>query len=231
MPAGTMCAVVPSAVGRLVGEWRAAGSPPQDGIGWPRQRWMAQFPAHVPVLAALPDRLSRPLVRQACRNAAGTPAAALDAFIAVMAWGYGRVGYGPFRVRRVLASIPDSGERLQAAADELARGGPTAAYALLGDSGVPRLPGLGPAFGTKFLYFCSPPGDRTALILDRLVAAWLRTNTGLRLNEARWSAPTYQRYLEVMSRWAAETAVTADELEACIFQAQARGTGSQWAHR
>ena len=192
---------------------------------------MAQFPAHVPVLTVLPDRLSRPLVRHACRNAAGTPAAALDAFIAVMAWGYGRVGYGPFRVRRVLASIPDSGERLQAAAGELARGGPTAAYALLGDGGVPRLPGLGPVFGTKFLYFCSPPGARTALILDRLVAAWLRTYTGLRLNEARWSAPTYQRYLEVMSRWAAETAVTADELEACVFQAQARGTGSQWAHR
>lgn len=101
----------------------------------------------------------------------------------------------------------------------------------LGDSGVPRLPGLGPAFGTKFLYFCSPPGDRTALILDSLVAAWLRTDTGLRLHEAHWSAPTYQRYLEVMSRWAAETAVTADELEACIFQAEARGTGSQWAHR
>jgi hypothetical protein len=100
---------------------------------------------------------------------------------------------------------------------------------LLGDSGVPQLPGLGPAFGTKFLYFCSPPGGRTALILDRLVAAWLRANTGLRLNEARWSAPAYQRYLEAMSRWAAETAITAEELEACIFQAHARGTSSQWA--
>jgi hypothetical protein len=229
MLADTMCAVVPSAVGRLVVEWRAAGSSSQDGIEWPRQRWMDQFPAHVPVLAALPDQLSRELVRQACRDAAGTPAAALDAFIAVMAWGYGRVGYGPYRVRRVLASVPDPGERLQAAAGELARVGPAAAYVLLGDSGVPRLPGLGPAFGTKFLYFCSPPGGRTALILDRLVAAWLRANTGLRLNEARWSAPAYQRYLEAMSRWAAETAITAEELEACIFQAQARGTSSQWA--
>jgi hypothetical protein len=224
-----MCAVVPSAVGRLVDEWRSAGSPSQGGIEWPRQRWMDQFPAHVPMLAVLPDRLSRPLVRQACRDAAGTPAAALDAFIAVMAWGYGRVGYGPYRVAQVLASVPDPGERLQAAAGELARGGPAAAYVLLGDSGVSRLPGLGPAFGTKFLYFCSPAAGRTALILDRLVAAWLRANTGLRLNEARWSAPTYQRYLEAMSGWAAEKAITAEELEACIFEAQARGTGSQWA--
>jgi hypothetical protein len=84
---------------------------------------MDQFPAHVPVLAALPDRLSRELVRQACRDAAGTPAAALDAFIAVMAWGYGRVGYGPYRVRRVLASVTDPGERLRAAAGGRAGGG------------------------------------------------------------------------------------------------------------
>jgi len=156
---GTICAVVPSAVCRLVDEWRAAGSPPQVGIEWPRQRWVDQFPAHAQGLAALPGRLSRQLVRQACLDAAGTPAAALDAFIAVMAWGYGRVGYGPFRVRRVLASVPDPGERLQVAAGELARGGPAAAYALLGDGGVPRLPGLGPAFGTKFLY--SPSSSRS----------------------------------------------------------------------
>ena len=113
--------------------------------------------------------------------------------------GTGGSGYGPYRVRRVLSSVPDPGARLQAAAGELARGGPTSAYALLGDSGVPRLPGLGPAFGTKFLFFCSPPTSPTALILDRLVAAWLRANTGLRLNETRWSVPAYQRYLETMS--------------------------------
>ena len=190
---------------------------------------MDEFPGHATVLSGLPDGLGRPQVRDACGDAASSPAAALDAFIAVMAWGYGRVGYGPFRVWRVLASVPDPGARLQAAAGELARGGPAAAYALLGDDGVPRLPGLGPAFGTKFLYFCSPPGGRTALILDRLVATWLRGNTGLRLNEARWSVLTYQRYLAALSDWAAETAVTPDELETCIFLAQARAAGSQWA--
>jgi hypothetical protein len=103
-------------------------------------------------------------------------------------------------------------------ASELASGGPAAAYARLGDHGIAALPGLGPAFGTKFLYFCSPPGDRTALILDRLVAEWLRGNAGLRLNEVRWSAQAYQHYLTTMSDWASEAAIPPDDLEACIFR-------------
>jgi hypothetical protein len=192
---------------------------------------MEEFPGHAAVLAGLPGVLGRPQVREACRDAASSPAAALDAFMTVMAWGFGNVGYGPFRVRRVLASVPDPGARLQAAAGELARGGPAAAYALLGDRGVSALPGLGPAFGTKFLYFCSPPGGRAALILDSLVARWLRGNTDLRLNEARWSVLTYQLYLAALSRWAGETAVTADELETCIFLAQSTAAGNQWAPR
>ena len=91
-----------------------------------------------------------------------------------------------------------------------------------------RLPGLGPAFGTKFLYFCSPPGD-PALILDRLVADWLGEHAGLRLNQIRWSASTYLRYLTAMAGWADEMALPADKLEACIFMAAAADTGGQWA--
>lgn len=221
--------MVPLSVRRLVSEWRVAGSPPQSGIAWPRQRWSDRFPAHAAVLAVLPDLLSRPQLRQSCQDAADSPAAALRAFLTVMAWGYGRVGYGPFRVQRILASVPDPGRCLQVAAAELVRSGPTAAYALLGDNGVPRLPGLGPAFGTKYLHFCSPPGDQPALILDRLVATWLRVNTGIRLNQVRWSARTYERYLTAVSGWADELDVTGDELEACIFSVQAKAAGSQWA--
>ena len=149
----------------------------------------------------LPDRLTRPVVRGACLRAADAPADAARAFLTVMAWGYGQVGYGPFRVRRPF----------------------------LGDNGVPRLARLGPAFGTKFLYFCSPAGSRPALILDRLVAAWLRENADLSLNEVRWSVWTYERYLQTMFGWAGELDVAAYELEACIFSEQAGLVSSQWA--
>jgi hypothetical protein len=223
--------VVPSGVRRLVSEWRAAGSPEQDGIKWPRQRWAVRFPAHAEAFAMLPDRLSRPVVRRACLSAAASPAAAERAFLTVMAWGYGRVGYGPYRVQRVLDGTRDAGGRLHIAASELPGGGPVRAYALLGDTGVPRLPRLGPAFGTKFLYFCSPTGGHPALILDGLVATWLRGNADLELNEARWSARTYERYLAAMFGWADELAVAADDLETCIFSAQAELAGGQWAHK
>ena len=105
------------------------------------------------------------------------------------------------------------------------------AYGCLGDHGTARLPHLGPAFGTKFFYFCSGTGPRPALILDRLVARWLRENVGLAFNELRWSTSTYARYLEAMFGWADELGLAADELEFCIFSTQAGLGESQWAAR
>jgi hypothetical protein len=137
-------AVVPDDVGRVVGGWRSAGSPAQDGIAWTRQRWIDQFTQFAPALTMLPDRLDRSVIRDACRRAAASAVEAEQAFLAVMAWGYGRVGYGPYRVRRLFDVAPDAGAHLQAAAGVLAEQGPVAAYARLGDHGVARLAGLGP---------------------------------------------------------------------------------------
>ncbi len=177
----------------------------------------------------LPDRLTRQAVRDACLRAADSPADAQRAFLTVMAWGYGQVGYGPFRVRRLLEATPDADVQLQTAACKLAERGPVQAYAYLGDHGAPRLARLGPAFGTKFLYFCSPAGSQPALILDRLVAAWLRANTDVWLSEARWSVSTYKRYLQTMFGWADELNAAADKIENCIFAEQAGIARSQWA--
>jgi hypothetical protein len=127
--------------------------------------------------------------------------------------------------RRVILT----GVQLQAAAGAAAAGRPVEAYTNLGDNGTARLPYLGPAFGTKFLYSCSSTGGRPALILDRLVARWLRENVGLVLNEVRWSVSTYASYLKTMFGWADELGLTADELEACIFSTQARPGDTQWA--
>ena len=88
--------VVPAPVGREVDVWRAAGSPYQERIGWPRQRWIDQFSPHVARFALLPDHLGRPVVRQACLRSADSPADSERSFLTFMARGYGRVGYGPF---------------------------------------------------------------------------------------------------------------------------------------
>jgi hypothetical protein len=125
--------------------------------------------------------------------------------------------------RRVILT----GVQRQAAAGAAAAGRPVEAHTNLGDNGTARLPYLGPAFGTKFLYFCSSTGGRPALILDRFVARWLRENVGLVLNEVRWSVSTYASYLKTMFGWADELGLTADELEACIFSTQARPGDTQ----
>ena len=133
----------------VVDAWRAAGSPSQLGIDWSRQHWIATFPSHAATLAALPDRLDRAAVRRASVHAAVSSADAERSFLAVMAWGYGRVGYGPFRVRRVLDAAPNADAVLQAAARAAAEGRPVEAYRCLGDQGKGQLPHLGPAFASS----------------------------------------------------------------------------------
>ena len=102
---------------QVVTAWRAAGSPPQDGIPWPRQRWIDRFPSHAAIFTGLPDRLTRPVVRGACLRAADAPDDAARAFLTVMAW-----GYGPFRVRRLLDGTVEAESQLQAAAGMLSEG-------------------------------------------------------------------------------------------------------------
>jgi hypothetical protein len=226
--AQTMTVVVPVAVHRVVDAWRSEGSQPQAGIPWPRRRWRNQFPHHSATLAALPDALSRGTVRRASRDALESPAAAERAFLVAMVWGYGEVGYGPFRVERILSSTTDATARLCAAARVVARDGMMGGYGHLA-SAAGRLRYLGPAFGTKFLFFCSPSSQRPALILDRLVATWLAENAGMSLDHVSWSPPTYKRYIETIYAWAHAEDMQPADLEECIFTAQARRAGSQWA--
>jgi hypothetical protein len=209
--------------------WQAGGQPQQPGIGWPRSRWLAWFPESEGLLTALPDRLDRAAVRARCSNAATSPKAAWQAFLVVMVWGFGTVGYGPWRTAQVLAATVGAQERLASVAQQLAAGGALDAYRLL--AGGCRLRGLGPAFGTKYLYFCPQGPGPPALIFDRLVAKWLTGTVDISLNSGPWSARTYRRYLDLLGAWAAALEVAPDEIEQSIFQIQADQERSQWAAR
>ena len=187
------------------------------------------LPGHRDVLAGLPDTLDRQAVAAHGRAAASGCREAETAFIIVMIWGFGSVGYGPWRTRRILDSTPDPAQRLCGTARKLRADGPVAAYAEM--AGQRRLRWLGPAFGTKYLHFCSDERSAdAAIILDRLVADWLRSNTRLSINSVPWSVPAYSRYLNHMARWSKELKITAAELECCIFQSEAsQRARSQWA--
>jgi hypothetical protein len=178
---------------------------------------------------SLPDLLDRELVRTVARRAHAGNSEALEAFVTVMAWGFGTVGFGPFRTRRIIASTPEAVARLHRVATALERESVLKAYELFGTSC--RLKYLGPAFGTKFLYFAQPAsGARTALIHDALVTAWLSRNLGLEISSASWDASTYRRYLDLVAGWADALGCEPDDIEYAIFQAMADERGNQWAN-
>jgi len=139
-----------------------------------------------------------------------------EAFVAAMAWGFRPNSYGPFRTNEMLLNSKLGKERDDALTillqvfDELRNesGKPIDAYKKL--SG--KITGLGPAFGTKFLYFASSEDGR-APILDAVVANWLwkygvRDSKGKWLSAVPWKPTNYQRYLDFCDEALGELQVT-----------------------
>ncbi|MEV4621203.1 hypothetical protein AB0J74_21170 [Asanoa sp. NPDC049573] len=116
----------------------------------------------------------------------------LPLLVVSFAWGWGKRGFGPTRLswvtgnlwKRVPLSRDEVGSRLAAAVDVLDRKGPVCAYHLLLKQR--RIPALGPAFLTKFLYFASRSSEAhcPAMILDARLADRMRFFWARRADEA-----------------------------------------------
>ncbi|MGV9211496.1 hypothetical protein ACTFTM_06490 [Micromonospora sp. RB23] len=149
-------------------------------------------------------------------------ASARQLLAAVLMWGYGPIGYGPWRAARSLGGDP-TGERLTSALEEMSVADEAAlrtAYRRFRDPAQARLPWLGPAFFTKVLYFAGyrrGVGGLQPLILDRVVAGRLPAEAGVTRRNG-WSPDEWLAYL----RWAAEQAqrrgVEPDAVELALFQ-------------
>ncbi|WP_446209804.1 8-oxoguanine DNA glycosylase OGG fold protein [Micromonospora sp. IBSANI012] len=191
-------------------------------------RW-ARFAEYMPSgagsHACLP--LSRGTVTDAARGCRRENETWLPLLVTSFAWGWGKRGFGPARLAWILngrGPLPghSPGEienRLAAAVQVLDDQGGRAAYQLL-LKGRP-IPGFGPAFFTKFLYFASRTENERclALILDKRLARQMRCFWERRAGEAyavngpaarwlwrgpRWSPRRYQVYLAFMCRGAAQ---------------------------
>lgn len=176
---------VPAALTDAIRRWQAQGGAAQPPIRWSRAAWRRYFPGQRDFLDALPERVDRAEVTSQAAHAT-TPEGAERAFLAAMIWGYGRVGYGPWRTARVLTENPAAAERLAEAAVVARDHGGLAAFRALADK---PLRYLGVAFGTKYLRFVTAKlsADRVgAPILDAVVGRWFATHTGLRLMIDEW---------------------------------------------
>lgn len=218
---------IPPAVLGVFEEWDARGRPAQAAAAWQRERWLAAIPRQTRVLEALPDRLDRSTVRQLVLERPLTASGMFDAMIIVYAWGWSMTSVGVTRAQTAIgAGIRPLGSALLAARDAVWTRDPRAGYAAL--AGPHRVTGLGPSFGSKFLYFVSPEGRR-ALILDQLLAAWLDRETALSLNADRWSIRTYTKYLTTMQVWSSLLGISDHQLEEILFTEEATLRAVIWA--
>ena len=227
----------PEAITELIAKWKTDKTPAQEPIDWNRERWEApdsRYPkiaSHKTFIKGLPNPIGREDVRGYGADASRSTAKAVEAFVASMVWGFGGTGYGVYRTNRILTVNPDAPQRLHDVAEILKSDGPVEGYRAIANSDQSRLKWLGPAFGTKYLYFCSPD-DNPALVLDALMAAWLNKHcepSEPKLRPWQWSTTKYEEYLANMTKWAG-SACTPAELETIIFTAEAdRRTGNQWS--
>jgi len=188
-----------------------------------------EFATHQDFLDSLPDYIDRAETTRHAREA-DTPNSAVRAFIATMIWGYGPVGYGPYRTVRVLRENPDAAERLAAVARIARHEGGLAAFTAIA---AQPLRYLGVAFGTKYLYFCTAASaDKPGIapVLDAVVRRWLAAHADLRLNIDTWHAADYKRYLDALETWLALLSLPADTIEELIFRDGVSREGSaMWA--
>lgn len=212
----------------LVEGWRERGNPPQRAIRWRKADWMAAFPKHQRRLDDLPAALDRGDVRRVAVDAIQSPEAAEFAFLVVKAWGEGDNGYGPTRALESLEVTDQPGRRLQTAAEKLRDRGAHGAYEAMSDGGACRIFNLGPAFGTKFLYFAQPREQRPrALIHDKNVGGWLHGHAGFAAWSTSWAPIRYRAYLDQMHAWASLLACEPDDVELCMFRS-ALDPANQW---
>lgn len=200
--------------------------------------WLAFVPGIEEYLERMPTdgdgRVSRSSVREAVQ-AEGESAP--HRFIAVMIWGYGTAGYGPYRTARVLtqaaSSVAQEATGVSYSAIEsldvsqaLARSGAgLEAFYYLNNDAQGRLDGLGSAFFTKWLYFASIVDDPDASdvpIFDERVRRWLRGvgAPGLRLRHN--STQSYAAYVALLSAWGHAVGVAPSRVERAIFALTAR---------
>lgn len=177
----------------LVSEWRANGSPNQEGYPWvlSKAKWTQLADEFHVDIVDFPDLIDR----QFLWNISASTATAQTSFLAVMIWGYGDIGYGPHRVRQMFQSSGFASS-LDIVKSKCRDGQTLEAYELLKNS---RIRQLGPSFGSKVLTFFHDPATAPA-ILDSIVANWLNEYVpsllgGKKVNAETWNVQTYARYI------------------------------------
>lgn len=223
---------MPKALAAAYERWNNAGRPMQVASVWKPTSWIEWFPEYKQFLTGLcTDRLDRRQVVEISPHVE-TEKQAVQVFLLAMLWGYGLGGLGPFRTRRVLDQPNAKSELFEVAREVHAKGG-LSAFKLVADrrskGSPPFLQWLGPAYGTKFIYFLTAKNDpeNPTPVMDSVVSNWFRDNAHDRpLRVGSWHSPSYELFLDSLKEWATDLAhrygqsIRLDEVEYLIFASQ-----------
>jgi len=214
----------------LVNSWRREGSIQQEGFDWTssKQNWVNTFPKDKKFISGLPSEIGRGEVRAICES---SKFSIREKFLAVMVWGYGDRGYGPYRVTQML-SQEHAEDVLSEVFDICQKGNPKIAYDFLRKN---RIRILGPSYSSKFITFCTPR-NIGAPIYDSYIALWIDTFAaddfvGVRTSSEVWNSKTYAHYWDWIKEHAEELDCFPDDIELVLFRdAESRFTkASNWS--
>ncbi|WP_165770441.1 hypothetical protein [Brevibacterium aurantiacum] len=166
---------------------------------------------------------------------------AVKVFLLAMLWGYGLVGYGPFRTRRILDRPEAAAELFEVAVKAQEMGG-LAAFRLIAErrseASRPFLKWLGPAFGTKYIYFLTAmtESQKTTPVMDAVVYRWFRNHAPDRpLRVDFWHSRSYELFLNSLDEWTSDITkrlgqeIRIDDVEYLIFAEGSSFEGNDWS--
>jgi hypothetical protein len=201
----------------LVKKWQADGSPGQEGFDWTsgKHNWEKAFPKDKKFISGLPPEIDRVAVRNICES---SKYSIREKFLAVMVWGYGDRGYGPYRVTQMLNQV-HAEEVLAEVFDICQNGDPKSAYEYLRKN---RIRILGPSYSSKFITFCTPR-QIGAPIYDSYIALWVEAFAaqdfeGVKTSAEVWNSKTYSRYWDWIKEHSDELNCFPDDIELVLFR-------------
>jgi len=154
-----------------------------------------------------------PLAREACETE--STSSIRELFLATMLWGYGTVGYGPWRMAHITSNMEQLDGILFNALRAIKYGSVHTAFTIFQDAHIPF---LGPAYFTKYLYFAGLGCgiNHYPLIMDTRILQSLRALLGKRAF-SEGTADDYQNYIATLHEWAEMLDCRADSIEYLLF--------------
>ena len=178
--------------------------------------WIERFPRDAKFLKSVAKNLNRKNVRKVCSQR--STHSIREKFLAVMLWGYGPYAVGAARTLKITKE-QEFESRLKEVYNLAKRGRHIDAISFMA---IDPIKGFGPAYGTKFVYFCSPKND-CAPIYDKRVRDWLGKYAknelyGASLHRIQWHTNSYLAWSQWLQVQAKLLKTNWEDLEYLIFE-------------